>query len=78
MVEKLANVDQSKEKMEKKTTQRGIKALWEIRQFQSNANLLIRRLPFQRVVQVIAQSIRVGLHIQSTATMALQEAEEAF
>ena len=36
------------EKMKK--MRRGLKALWEIKKYQSNADLLIRKLPFQRVV----------------------------
>ena len=39
---------------------------------------LIRKLPFQRVVQEIAQGIRADLHFQSRAVMAIQEAGEAF
>ena len=64
--------------MGKKHIQRGIRAHREIRKYQSNDDLLIRRLPFQRVVWEVAQSIRVDLWFQSTAIMALQEAGEAF
>ena len=46
--------------------------------YQSKTNLLIQRLPFQRVVREVAQSIRADLQFQSTAIMALQEAGEAF
>ena len=38
-----------------KELKKGIKALKEIRKYQSNTDLLIRRLPFQRVVWEIAQ-----------------------
>ena len=64
--------------MEKKYIQRGIRALREIKKYQSNTDMLIRGLPFQRVVQEIAQSIRADLCFQSTAIMELQEAGEAF
>ena len=39
---------------------------------------LIRKLPFQRMVKEIAQSIRENLHFQSTVIMALQEVGEAY
>ena len=57
---------------------RGIKALKEIKKYQTSTDLLVRRLPFQRVVREITQNIRADLHFQSTAIMALQEAGEAF
>ena len=57
---------------------RGLKALKEIKRYQSGTELLIRRLPFQRVIKEIAQGIRADLRFQSTAVKALQEAEEAF
>ena len=41
-------------------------------------DLLIRRLPFQRVVREIAQNIRTDLQFQSMAIMTLQEAGQAF
>ena len=50
----------------------------EIKKYQTSTNLLIRRLPFQRVVREITQNIRPDLWFQSTAIMALQEAGEAF
>ena len=56
----------------------GIKALKEIRQYQTSTDLLIRRLSFQRVVREITQSIRTESRFQSSAIMALQEAGEAF
>ena len=40
--------------------------------------LLIRRLPFQRVVKEIVQGLRVDLHLQSMVMMALQEVGETF
>ena len=40
--------------------------------------MLIRRLPFQRVVREIAQTIRADLRFQSMAIIALQEMGEAF
>ena len=60
-----------------KSVRRGLKALHEIKKYQSSMDTLIRKLPFQRVVKEIAQSIREDLQFQSTAIMALQEVGEA-
>ncbi|XP_006888634.1 PREDICTED: histone H3.3C-like [Elephantulus edwardii] len=40
--------------------------------------LLIRKLPFQRLVREIAQDFRTDLRFQSAAIGALQEASEAY
>ena len=56
----------------------GLKALEEIRKYQSGTEMLIRRLPFQRVVKEIIQKIWDDLRLQSTAILALQEAGEMF
>lgn len=56
----------------------GTVALREIRQYQKSTELLIRRLPFQRLVKEIAQEFKTDLRWQSTALMALQEAAEAY
>jgi histone H3/H4 len=40
--------------------------------------LLIRRLPFQRLVKEITQDFKTDLRFQSTAILALQEAAEAY
>jgi histone H3/H4 len=40
--------------------------------------LLIRKLPFQRLVREIAQDIKTGIRFQSSAIEALQEAAEAY
>ena len=50
----------------------------EIKKYQSTYNLLIKKLPFQRLVREIAQNINVDLRFQGSAMMALQEASEAF
>ena len=57
---------------------RGLRALKEIRKYQSGTVLLKRRLPFHRVIKQIAQELRADLHLQSRAMMALQEAGENF
>ena len=56
----------------------GTVALREIRKFQRSTDLLIRKLPFQRLVKEIAQDYRDKLRFQSIAVAALQEASEAY
>ena len=56
----------------------GTVALREIRRYQKNTELLIRKLPFQRLVREIAQDFKTDLRFQSTAILALQEAAEAY
>jgi len=40
--------------------------------------MLIKKLPFQRLVREIAQDFKTDLRSQSSAVMALQEANEAY
>ena len=56
----------------------GTVSLREIRRYQKSTELLIRKLPFQRLVREIAQDFQHGLRFQSTAVVALQEAAEAY
>ena len=56
----------------------GTVALREIRRFQKSTELLIRKLPFQRLVREIAQDFHPDLRFQSAAVGALQEAAEAY
>jgi histone H3 len=56
----------------------GTVALREIRRFQKSTELLIRKLPFQRLVREIAQEFKTDLRFQSSAIAALQEASEAY
>lgn len=56
----------------------GTVALREIRKYQKSTDLLLRKLPFQRLVREIAQDFRTDLRFQSTAVLALQEASEAY
>ena len=56
----------------------GTVALREIRRYQSSSNLLIPKLPFQRLVREIAQDMLMDIRFQSTALLALQEASEAY
>jgi histone H3 len=56
----------------------GTVALREIRRYQKSTDLLIRKLPFQRLVRDVAQDFKTDLRFQSSAVMALQEASEAY
>jgi histone H3 len=67
-------------------------ALREIRQYQKSTDLLLRKLPFQRLVREIAQDYKTDLRFQSLvytphenlfsfvmqSVLALQEAAEAY
>ena len=55
-----------------------MQALKEIRKYQKGANLLIQRVPFQRLVREIIQKQQGNLKLQSLAVLALQEASKAF
>jgi histone H3 len=56
----------------------GTVALREIRKYQKSTELLIRKLPFQRLVREIASEFKNDLRFQSSAVLALQEAAEAY
>ena len=48
------------------------------RKYQKSTELLIRKLPFQRLVREIAKDFKTDLRFQSHAILALQEASEAY
>ena len=56
----------------------GTVALREIRRYQRSTDLLIRKLPFQRLVREIAGDYKKDLRFQASAVLALQEASEAY
>lgn len=56
----------------------GTLALKEIRKYQKTTDLLIRKLPFRRLVREIAQDFDTHIRFRSTAMDALQEASEAY
>lgn len=56
----------------------GTVALREIRKYQKSTELLIRKLPFQRLVREISRDLRSDLRFQTSALLALQEACEAY
>ncbi|XP_013777404.1 histone H3-like centromeric protein cnp1 [Limulus polyphemus] len=57
----------------------GTRALLEIRKFQKSTNLLLRKLPFSRVVREICQELSsLQYRWEATAILCLQEAAEAY
>jgi histone H3 len=57
----------------------GTVAAREIRKFQKTTDILIRKAPFKHLVQEVALKFgKSDLQMQSTAVLALQEAEEYF
>ena len=56
----------------------GTAALREIRRYQKSSELLIRQMPFQRLVREIAQVHNPYLRFQSGVILALQESAEAY
>ena len=57
----------------------GTVALQEIQRYQKSTELLIRKLPFQRLVREIAKDLgKMSIRFQSGAIIALQEASEAY
>ena len=56
----------------------GTVALREIRKFQKSSELLVRKLPFTRLVRELTRELTPSLRYQSSAMEGLQEASEAF
>ena len=56
----------------------GTVAAREIRKYQKSTELLIRKLPFQRLIKSIAHETKTEARFQSSAVLALQEATEAY
>jgi len=57
----------------------GTVALREIRRYQKSTELLLRKLPFQRLVKEISCDFRAnGYRFQTHAILALQESSEAY
>ena len=53
-------------------------ALRQIRRYQKSTELLIRKLPFQRLLRQMSHHFKTDLRFQSSAVMALQQASEAY
>ena len=56
----------------------GTVAIREIKRYQKSTELLIKRLPFGRLVREIAQTYKSDLRFQASAVVALQEATESY
>ena len=56
----------------------GTVALREIRKHQKSTELLLPRLPFQRLVRAAAAKHKKDLRFRASALLALQEASEAY
>ena len=56
----------------------GTVALREIRKHQKGTDLLIRKLPFSRLVREVAQDFKPEARFTSPAIQAFQEASEAY
>mmetsp|Transcript_106980 Transcript_106980/g.271583 ORF Transcript_106980/g.271583 Transcript_106980/m.271583 type:complete len:156 (-) Transcript_106980:255-722(-) len=56
----------------------GTIALREIRKYQKSTELLLRKLPFQRLVRELCQEMKADMRFQTQAVLALQEAAEAY
>jgi len=56
----------------------GTVALREIRRYQKSTELLIRKLPFQRLVREVASSYHDNIRFQAAAIAGLQEAAEGY
>jgi histone H3/H4 len=55
----------------------GTVAIREIRRYQKTTDLLIRKVPFQRLVREVAGDFKNSLRFQGNSVLALQEASEA-
>ncbi|XP_067126112.1 uncharacterized protein [Centruroides vittatus] len=71
---------QMKKPMHKKRRFRpGVKAMMEIRKYQKSSNLLLRKLPFIRLVrEITAELTGIFYYWASQALLALQEAAESY
>ena len=56
----------------------GTVALREIRRYQKSTDLLVRKLPFQRLVRQISMDFKRDLRFQNNGLLALQEASESY
>lgn len=56
----------------------GTVALREIKKYQRSTELLLRRLPFQKLVKEIAYACLPDVRFQASSMYALQEAAEAY
>lgn len=78
----LPAVGRAKVKSEKTDRKRkyrpGTLALKEIRRYQKTTELLLKTMPFQRLVREVTQNFKADFRYQANALQALQEATEAY
>jgi histone H3 len=77
-IKKLVSLPPAKQAKRKHRFRPGTRALMEIRKYQKSTDLLIRKIPFQRLVREITHHFKTDMRWQSVAILALQEASEAF
>ena len=75
---KLAPTAEGVVQKKRKRKRIGKPALEQIRKYQKSTDLLIRKLPFQRLVREISKDFKEDVRFQSTAILALQEAAESY
>lgn len=56
----------------------GTVAIREIKKYQRSNELLIKKLPFQRLIREIALNFKTDARFQTSSVIALQEATEAY
>lgn len=74
---KKAPADADGDNVRKRRARPGTVALREIRKYQKSTDLLLRKLPFSRVVREIAHKYNSEIRFQAAALQALQVATEA-
>ncbi|KAK6188112.1 hypothetical protein SNE40_004363 [Patella caerulea] len=74
------NGDDALEPKRRRRYRPGTKALLEIRKYQKSTQLLLRKLPFSRVVREVVVCLypNLSFYWKATAIAALQEAAEAY
>jgi histone H3 len=78
LYKKAESVKADREKKKRHRYRPGALALKEIRKYQKTSELLIRKLPFQRLIREIIHSLDNSYRVQASAVVALQEAAEAY
>jgi len=64
--------------VKKRRNRPGALALREIRRYQKNTNLVVRKLPFQRLVRELVKGNEPDFRISTSALAAFQETTEMF
>jgi histone H3 len=78
VMKRAITVSSSEAATKKRKYRPGTVALREIRKYQKSTDLLIKRLPFSRLVREIAQEYKSEVRFQQSALNALQESAESY